>query len=282
MKLPLTILIDGKWMLYRALNVQTVLSHNDMNTSMYYYLLSSIKSVCKKMQPDNVIILWDSNKSLRKKIFPEYKRKNKEMDDNLKNQLQMIHDQYNSIRMFMKKLGFASFNRLGLEADDLFALYCEQNRDIQQICIVSRDEDLYQLLHENVFIFNPKEKKTKDKKWFIKNYGIEPEQWALSKAISGCSSDAIPGLKGVGESTALKYIRNELKKKDTIDSQWEKVEFYLKLTKLPFQNVQERPCLKLNKKYTNLNRDLFIELCQKLGFNTFLNNLDDWNILKRN
>lgn len=182
----------------------------------------------------------------------------------------------------MKLLGFASYLRYGLEADDLFALYCEQRRETEDIIIASKDEDLYQLLHENVVMFDPKLKKIKDKKWFISEYRIQPEKWALVKAIGGCSSDKIPGIKGVGEKTALEYLRKELKNDKKIKENQSTIDFFLPLVLLPFQNAGQRKILKLRNVKTHLNKEHFIDLCQKFGFKTFLEKLSEWEeIFKR-
>lgn len=278
----MTLLFDGKYFLYRSLNANIVLTHNDIVTTTYYTFLNSIKSVTKKFDADNVIILWDSKYSYRKEIFSGYKQKDLSKDENLRKQLEIIQAEYDNIKFMMYYLGFASYLRYGLEADDLFALYCQQYRFKEDIIIVSKDEDLYQLLHERVKMYDPKNKKTKDRKWFIKEYGITPEYWGLFKAIAGCKSDKIPGIKGIGDETALKYLRKGLKDTKRIKENQPTIDFFLPLTLLPFQSPGQRKTLTLRPKYTDLKMDRFEEICMQMGFKSFMENLEDWHIFTRN
>ena len=205
-----TLLIDGKFFMYRSISVNQVLSHNDIKTGLYYTFLNSIKMLAKKFKPNNIIIMWDSIHYGRKDIYPNYKMKdNKNTNPNVLEQLITISKEYDNIKYILKKLGFASYVRFLLEADDLFWYYIDSFPN-ERIIIASKDEDLYQLISDNVSIYDTKQKKMKDYKWFKKEYGVEPSDWWKVKRIAGCSSDNIKGIPGIGEKTAIKIINGEI------------------------------------------------------------------------
>ena len=85
-----------------------------------------------------------------------------------------------------------------------------------EFCIVSTDNDLYQLLGYNVFIYNPSTKVKMTAKRFKLEYGISHKKWVIAKSIGGCNSDEVVGIKGAADpknnpnSKAIAYIKGEL------------------------------------------------------------------------
>ena len=277
--MKITLLIDGKYFIYKSLNTKTVLTYNEMRTDMIYFLLSSIKSITKKFKPDKTIIMWDSqSKDLRRAIYPGYKNKIKTKDPKIIKQIQTIQEEYPNVRYLFKKIGFASYLLHSYEADDLFAFY-KQQYPSEKIIIASKDEDLYQLLEKDrIVIYDPKNKIIKDEKWFTRNYNITPKQWIMYKGINGCESDDVPGIPGVGPKTTLKYLTgfaNEKERKKIISNSDTIKRNYLLVT-LPF----DRPTFPLRETNTKLNMDAFISLCQIYGFKSFLENLNEWEIFQ--
>lgn len=274
----LTVLIDGKYFLYRSINARVDLSYGDLKTSMVYLLLNAIKSVTKKFSADNTIIMWDSRHSLRREIYPDYKRKNKTPDPILQKQFENINKEYRNIKNIMREIGFASYNRRGYEADDLIAQFCKIYKE--DIIIASRDEDLFVLLSDKVKIYNPHTKEILTEKWFEKEYGIAPINWSYVKTIAGCKSDNVQGIKGVGLKTALKLIHEDFNpdKKDTPQILKDNKDLLVlnnRLVSLPFNNkIDLKPIRK-----TRLNIDKFINVCQTYGLKSFLDNLDEWKSL---
>jgi 5'-3' exonuclease len=135
----------------------------------------------------------------------------------------------------------------GLEADDMIAECCSilsRCRPQSEAVMVTTDKDLFQCLGENPLIswYSPTQNKEMDCQKFIKEYGIEPKLYAMVKAISGCTSDNVPGVSGVGEITALKYIKNELnksyKKYKDIQSNIELINFNKELVCLPHKSTK--------------------------------------------
>jgi 5'-3' exonuclease len=82
---------------------------------------------------------------------------------------------------------------------------------IDEAIIVSSDQDLYQLLHDRVRIWNPTKAKMITVGSFMKEWTIMPHEWVRVKACAGCRSVNIEGIVGVGEKTAVKWILDDLK-----------------------------------------------------------------------
>jgi len=168
------------------------------------------------------------------------KKKRKEASEDEKAAYASLRKQLEDLRTHvLTDMGFVNvFSQKGFEADDLIAsvaLRCPKN---SEAIIVSSDEDLYQLLGSNRMIWNPHKKKILNRKWFKEEYGIEPSQWRTVKALAGCSSDNVPGIPGVGEKTAIKFIKREIKKGTKTYDKFENAETIIKrnlpIVKLPY------------------------------------------------
>ena len=271
------LLIDGKFMAYRAITTQFTLTSKETRTGMYYGFINSLKAINKKYNPNNIIIMWDSNYSFRKEIYPEYKSKrNKISNENVLQQLIAIKDEYENLVHYMDDLGFASYLKHGLEADDLFYYFVNQYKEDRNI-IVTKDEDLYQLLRkDHVDIYDPQKKVIYNEKSFENEYGLQPRQWPLVKAIGGCKSDNVKVIRGVSQETAVKYVKGdtiETGKKRLIEKSNKEIELGLQLVKLPFCSYT------LLRKKTCFNMNNFISFCQKMNFKSFLDKLDDFRKL---
>jgi hypothetical protein len=109
--------------------------------------------------------------------------------------------------------------------------------------VVSSDKDLWQLISERVSCWNPQTKKLISLRGFKKIYGIEPDDWIRVKSIAGCATDDIPGIVGVGEATAAKYLRGTLKKDSLAFGRIEAADDMIcknrVLVRLPFPGTQK-------------------------------------------
>jgi DNA polymerase I len=277
--MKINLLCDTKYLLFRSISVNNRIQLT--KGGIYYLFFNTLQSVANKFKVDNTIFMLDSKQSHRRKIYPEYKRKDKTINPILEEQLKIINLEYEVIKVIFQHLGFAYYNRIGYEADDLFAFYIH-NRPNEKHIILSKDDDLLQLISKNVIIYDPKNKLIKDEKWFKKTYEISPHQWSLYKSLSGCSSDNIKGIPGIGEKYALDYIKEIAPKKivEKIQSNWDKVDFNLKLTDLPFGGMKIDGSFnhRLKDKQTNLNMNKFIDFCVDMSFKSFLSDLEKFNI----
>ncbi len=146
--------------------------------------------------------LFDSRKSFRKEAYKEYKANRIEMPEDLVKQVDYI-------TLISNLIGFKTFKSEGYEADDLIAFIAEKfSKSNKTICIVTSDKDLKQLLSSNVCIYDAQKDIVITQEIFENDYGIKPEKFKYILALMGDASDNIPGIKGIGEKTALSLIKS--------------------------------------------------------------------------
>ena len=212
------LLLDCNYLCHRAKHSTGDLSYGGDATGVIYGFLKSLSGFQDFFNTSNFVFCWDSNTSKRKEIYPEYKanRENKEYTDE-----EIVFDM--AFRWQMKKLrttylpmiGFNNvFVQHGYESDDIIASLCKYtitDRNDREGIIITSDKDLYQCITSNISFYNPQTHKTLTLQGFKKQYGIVPSEWALMKAIAGCTTDNVKGVKGIGEKTAIKYLKGELR-----------------------------------------------------------------------
>jgi len=263
------ILIDAPNLCYIAHYAMGELSNDDVPTGVTFGFLNYVLSIATKFEDNDLVFCFDSKKSWRKLILPSYKanRDEKEYTDEELWLFEHLHRQVMELRSdILPNLGFNNvFMSVGFEADDLIAHLVNQYAGKRDIVIVSSDEDLYQCLQPRVRIYKVKSKKVYTASAFKKEYDITPDKWADVKAIAGCSSDNLKGVFGVGEKTAIKFWKGELKPNSKAYQQikisWSIYHSTLKLVKLPF----DKP-LRILKRKNKFNREAFIDTFDRLRF----------------
>lgn len=208
--------IDANFLCHRAWHAMGGLSFGNNPTGVIFGVLRDVTFMMDKCDTENVAFCFDSHRSKREDMLVTYKstRKLKYKDatkeerdamKGLRKQIQQLHEE------LLPRIGFRNvFCEEGYEADDLIAQLCLDYSQ-EDITIVSSDKDLYQLLSGNIEIWNPASKKTITLQSFYKTYGIYPTQWATVKAIAGCATDDVPGLKGIGDKLAAKFVSGKMK-----------------------------------------------------------------------
>jgi len=205
---PLLVL-DAHYLCHRAFWSQRNLAWQGVPTGVIFGFLKSIGMLKAEFQTDRIAFCFESPASLRRKIFPAYKQKRemKKLEPDvaaarleLLRQIDLLRDDY------LPTMGFRNiFCFGGYESDDIMARIGQRD---DWVILVTSDQDLYQCLRPNLSIYAANEKKLITIKQFTKTYGIKPSQWAVMKALAGCSTDGVPGIGRVGETTALKWIRS--------------------------------------------------------------------------
>lgn len=242
------LILDSNYLCHRAKHSTGNLSFNGEATGIVYGFLVTVLSLQERFDNTHFIFCWDSKFSERKKVLAGYKEsRNHRQDEMTKKEIRFEEDfrlQMKKLRkVYLKEIGFKNvFCQKGYEADDLIASVCQNMDKTDEAVIVSSDHDLYQLLAFNVKIYSPNKKQLITLQSFTKEYGIRPVDWITVKALAGCSSDEIPGIKGVGEKTAIKFIKETLKKTskayDNIDKGFKILLRNLVLVKLPFKGTR--------------------------------------------
>jgi len=275
------LLVDCSHILHTAKHamVSNRLSNNGIETSVIFSFVSQLFSLSKKFNSNHFVFAFDSEKSLRREIYPTYKLKRnnakKEKTDQERYYDQVCYDQFNEIRdVVLPMLGFKNlFFQEGLEADDIVASIVRTYE--KEIAIVSSDKDLYQLLSEgngkDVYIYNIKTKKKYRKSDLYEEFGVTPDQWWQLLCIKGCDTDEVHGIPDVGYKTASKYLNEKLSARDSkkrlIDSPASKriIERNIRLVKLPFEGTGVFSLVE-----DDLSLSKFQQMCHKYGFVSML------------
>ncbi len=213
------LILDANYLCHRARYSMGELTWKGAATGVIYGFLQSVIHLQERFNTDRIVFCFDSRFSKRKKIYPAYKanRKNrKPMTDKEQEFEQEFHRQVIKLRMeYLPAIGFRNILwQQGYEADDLIAVACFEVSSFPdwEAIIVTADQDLYQCIRGNISTFNPYKNERMTLQRFYKTYHIEPRQWVSIKSIAGCLSDNIPGAKGIGEKTALKFVQGMLPK----------------------------------------------------------------------
>ena len=252
------------------------LSHEGGPTGIIYGFLKSIPMYQEMFDTPHIIFCWDSKTSKRQEIFSKYKLnriiRQKEMNEEELNFEYTFRFQMKMLRLkYLPMIGFQNiFCQKGYEADDLIASLCLSISEKSNIVIITSDQDLYQCLTTNIFIYDPNKRKRMTLQGLYKQYGVRPHEWKMMKAIAGCSTDNVPGVKGIGEKTALKYLIEGLsdttKAFQRINSEqgWKIYKRNLKLVSLPFQGAFQGT-KKFQLKKDNLSANGWKQVIRKLG-----------------
>lgn len=251
------------------------LSFRGDKTGVIFGFIRKLFKIQSIVMANKVIFCWDGNKDklFRKEVFPDYKKSSGEIDPEAEKLESIARPQFAKLRLeVLPKLGFKNNILIdGLEADDSIAqIVTQYEREEDQIIIVSRDNDLHQLLNSNkVYLFDPVKLGYFSASSFWNKWGIEPSEWEFVKAIAGCAGDGVPGIPRVKEKTAIKFLKGELKNTTQAHKAITKgLEICLRnmrLVKLPWESTPQIKILS-----DNLSLEGFTEMCVKYGFVSYL------------
>ena len=202
------LLIDGHSMAYRAffaLPVENFATSSGAPTNAIYGFASMLVNILKSEKPTHVAVAFDvSRKSFRTEKFPEYKANRSKSPDEFKSQIPSIYELVNAF-------GIPTFELEGYEADDLIATITKSAHESDlPVVICTGDRDSFQLIDDLVTVLYPKKGVTELARMtpseVQEKYGVTPKQYADFAALRGDPSDNLPGIPGVGEKTAAKWI----------------------------------------------------------------------------
>ncbi|MHB1350030.1 MAG: DNA polymerase I [Desulfobulbus sp.] len=195
-------LIDGSAYIYRAYHAIAPLNNSrGMPTHAVYGFLTILRRILRERQPECLAVAFDTRGPVfRHRLYPQYKANRPAMPDDLAVQLPYV------------KQAVQAYNILTLEdgdqeADDLIASVVERftGKDCR-VVIVSGDKDLLQLVSDQVALWDPMSDRSMDPRGVQEKYGLAPEQLLDYFALTGDSSDNVPGVPGVGPKTAARLI----------------------------------------------------------------------------
>ena len=216
------ILIDGNNLMFRSYYA-TAYTGNVMKnskgfpTNALYGFVGMMNKIFHEEKPEYVAVAFDIGKNFRKQKYETYKDGRSETPDELKQQMPIA-------REILNAMGIQYFEMEPYEADDIigtFAKMCEEDPEYEAL-IVSSDKDLLQLISDEteVKLLKQKDYFRYNKKNFKEDWGFEPIRMIDYKALAGDPSDNIPGVKGIGDKTAI----NLLTQYETIEDIYEHID----------------------------------------------------------
>ena len=203
------ILVDGNNLMFRsyyatAYNGNFMNNSNGFPTNALFGFTNMMNKIIKEENPQYIIVAFDKGKTFRHEKYDDYKGGRVETPNELKIQFPLA-------KKLLTAMGIKYYEIDNYEADDIigtFSKFCDDDPDFIGT-IVSSDKDLLQLISKDIDIKLLKQKDyiRYNEQSFEAEYGIKPINVIDLKALMGDSSDNIPGVKGVGEKTALKLLR---------------------------------------------------------------------------
>ena len=278
------ILVDGNNLLFRsfyATAYQGVIMKNSKGfpTNALYGFINMMNKIIQEEMPSYIMVAFDKGKTFRHDKYEEYKAGRSEMPDELRMQ-------FPKAKEVLDAMGIQHFEIDNYEADDIIGtLSLEvEKRDDFVATIVSSDKDLLQLISDKVVVKLLKQSghimMTKEE--FIKTYQVLPIRMIDLKALMGDASDHIPGVKGIGEKTAI----NLLSKFDSLDNLYEHLDEVKGKTKEKLENDKDQAYMSYDLAtiyrevpvdftlddciYTGIDTQKFTELLQEFEFHSLL------------
>lgn len=266
---PRLFLIDGHALAYRTYYALTGAGGGDRwltksgePTAGTYGFTSVLLKLLEEEEPEYLAVSFDTGRTFRDDLYDEYKATREKMPDDLRLQIERIREVVNTF-------GIPILEAENYEADDVLGTIARQaaEKDIE-VVILTGDRDLLQLASENVIIrlagqklseavdYGPEEVR--------RRYELDPEQLIDQKALMGDSSDNIPGIRGIGEKTSLKLLK-EYENLDGIYAHLEQVATRYR-NMLEDQREQAYLSRELGKIVTDVPIEFNLEACRAAGY----------------
>ncbi|MEV0096114.1 DNA polymerase I [Streptomyces sp. NPDC050738] len=249
---PRLLLMDGHSLAYRAffaLPAENFTTASGQPTNAIYGFASMLANTLRDEEPTHLAVAFDvSRKTWRAEEFPEYKANRSKTPDEFKGQVELIGEVLDAMHV-------DRFAIDGFEADDVIATLATQAEAAGfDVLIVTGDRDSFQLITEHVTVLYPTKgvseltRFTPEK--VEEKYGLTPQQYPDFAALRGDPSDNLPGIPGVGEKTAAKWI-NQFGSFDDLVARADEVKGKAG------QNFRDHlDAVKLNRRLTEMVRDV--------------------------
>jgi len=201
-------LVDGSAIFYRAhfaFMRNPLINSKGENTSATFGFVNSLLKIIREEKPDYLAIVFDTKEpTFRHKMYAEYKATREKMPEDLVLQLPRI-------RQATEALDLPTLEKEGYEADDVIGTLAKcGEKQKMDVWIVSGDKDMFQLVSDNVKIYNPQKGSAPpvkmDSKGVEEKFGVPPEKVIDMLALMGDSSDNVPGVPGIGPKTAITLL----------------------------------------------------------------------------
>jgi DNA polymerase-1 len=202
------LLLDGHSLAYRAffaLPIENFSTTTGQPTNAVYGFTAMLINVLRDEKPTHVVVAFDRGEpTFRHEQYVEYKANRRETPEDFRSQLSLIFE-------VLDALGIRRLSAPGYEADDLIATLATQGAaENMDVLIVTGDRDVLQLVSDRVTVLMTRRGITEMTRFtpetVTEKYGLTPAQYPDFAALRGDPSDNLPGIPGVGEKTATKWI----------------------------------------------------------------------------
>ncbi|MDB2533629.1 DNA polymerase I [Porticoccaceae bacterium] len=197
------ILVDGSSYLYRAFHALPPLTNSKGKpTGAVKGVINMMRRLQKDYPESTHVVVFDAKgKTFRDEMYGEYKANRPPMPDDLRLQIEPIHN-------IIRAMGMPMLVIEGVEADDVIGTLALQATAAEQPVVISTgDKDIAQMVNEHIVMENTMTKTVMDREGVLEKFGIPPELIIDYLALLGDKSDNIPGVPGVGEKTALGLLQ---------------------------------------------------------------------------
>lgn len=282
------VLVDGNNLLFRsfyATSYTGTIMRNSKGfpTNALYGFINMLNKIIQEESPEYIMVALDKGKTFRHEKYVEYKGKRDEMPNELR-------EQFPVAKQVMDLMGITYYEIDNYEADDIigtFSRCIDENEDLEGL-IVSSDKDLLQLISDKVQVKLLKQTGhiMMDKETFRETYTVDPIRMIDLKALMGDPSDNIPGVRGIGEKTAISL----LEKYESVDNLYANIENVTGKTKEKLINDKDNAYMSLDLAtiyrqvpidtsldkilYRGLQTEKYLELLKELEFYSLIKKVD--------
>ncbi|MGH8869852.1 MAG: DNA polymerase I [Actinomycetes bacterium] len=206
---PRLLLLDGHSLAYRAffaLPVENFSTTTAQPTNAVYGFTSMLINTLRDEQPTHIAVAFDvSRKTFRSEAYAEYKAGRSETPTDFRGQVELVVEVLEALRIPVLRVE-------GYEADDVIAtLTTQAEAEGYEVLVLTGDRDTFQLVSDTVTVLYPRrgvsDLTRMGPEALNERYGLTPAQYPDFAALRGDPSDNLPGIPGVGEKTAAKWIR---------------------------------------------------------------------------
>ncbi len=267
------LLIDTFYFLHRSFHAfpQDFQTSKGEPTGMVYGFTQVLLNSILDLSPTHIACGWESEElpSFRKELYAEYQATRIPAEPEAE---KLFWDQVPRIEQIIEAFNIPRIWSNGFEGDDVLGTMAYKGAEQSAYVIISTaDQDMLQLINDKVFVFRPAKppfvrKTIFDKETFIEKYGFEPKQMIDYKALRGDPSDNIPGVKGIGDKTAKKLLK-QFKSIEEIYENLDKIEKESVKKKLIEHKEDAFLSKQLATIITNIPLDFNLDACEVHDFN---------------
>lgn len=197
-------IIDGNSILYREYYaLPGLMNRYGEYTGALFGFSKIIIEIITKYKPTHIAVAFDAGKiTFRNEMYSGYKATRKPMPEDLRSQVNPVKD-------LLQTMGIKTVEQVGIEGDDIIGSLANSFKDIDKV-IITGDRDSFQLVNDRTKVYLNKrglsDIKIVDESALKEEFGLTPSQMVFVKSLMGDASDNIPGVKGIGEKTAVSLI----------------------------------------------------------------------------